>query len=139
MIPRKEIGPMEVMVAAHPVTPTHSKQIKLLEDLFKDYGVRAATIVKFMEMGFTFNTLVNMIEPEIDDVIKTMVEGYQMELLVGERYGLKSAIRAEKKRQDEEVERQRLKTLGNSNGKKQKLDENGTAVTSAEGIILVIL
>ena len=128
---------MEMVI--HPVSscknPNH---LELLEDLFKDYGVRTSTIVKFLEMGFTVNTLVNMTEPEIDDVIATMMEGYQMELLVGEKYGLKSAIRAEKKRQEEEIEQQRLQCLG-KNGKKHKLDEySGIASTSAEGNLLVI-
>ena len=127
---------MEMVI--HPVSscknPNH---LELLEDLFKDYGVRTSTIVKFLEMGFTVNTLVNMTEPEIDDVITTMMEGYQMELLVGEKYGLKSAIRAEKKRQEEEIEQQRLQCLG-KNGKKHKLDEySGIASTSADGNFLI--
>lgn len=131
MIPRKEVPSMEV-----PILPaaSNTKQLKLLEDLFKEYGVRSTTIIKIMEMGFTVSTLVNMMEQEIDDVIKTMMEGYHMELLVGEKYGLKSAIRAERKRQEEDMERQRLQLLA-KNGKKHKSDDSGMVATSVEGIL----
>lgn len=130
MLPRKEVPTMEVSIL--PPAANNTKQLKLLEDLFKDYGVRSTTIIKVMEMGFTVSTLVNMMEQEIDDVIKTMMEGYQMELLVGEKYGLKSAIRAERKRQEEEMERQRLQMLA-KNSKKHKSDDSGMVATSAEG------
>ncbi|KAH7285523.1 hypothetical protein KP509_33G031700 [Ceratopteris richardii] len=134
-IPRKEVPPMDVSLLPPTTTiagTADPKQLKLLEDLFKDYGVRSTTIIKVMEMGFTVNTLVNMMEQEIDDLIKTMTESYHMELLVGEKYGLKSAIRAEKKRQEEDMERQRLQLLATSS-KKHKSDESGMVVTSLEG------
>nr|BAB88867.1 LFY homolog [Angiopteris lygodiifolia] len=103
-----------------------------LEELFKDYGVRLTTIAKVMELGFTVSTLVNMTEQEIDDVIKTMLEGYPVELLMGEKYGFKSAIRAEKKRQEDEMEAQRLQLLSKS-GKRRKVDESAAAATSMDG------
>nr|BAB88864.1 LFY homolog [Sceptridium robustum] len=106
--------------------------MKSLEELFKDYGVRITTIAKVVEMGSTVSTLVNMTEQEIDDVIKTILDGYHIELLVGERYGFKSAIRAEKRRHEEEVERQRLQLLSRS-GRKRK-DDTAVVATSLEGI-----
>lgn len=127
-LPRKEVQPLD---AACP-SLSHGKQLNSLEDFFKDYGVRFTTIAKIMELGFTVSTLVNMTEQEIEDVIHTMLEGGHVELLVGEKYGLKSAIRAEKKRQQEEMERQRLQFLSKS-GKKSKLDDNTIIATSAEG------
>ena len=72
------------------------KELKFLEDLFKEYRVRYVTLAKMAEMGFTANTLVNMTEEEIEDLMKTLVELYHMDLLIGERYGIKSIIRAEK-------------------------------------------
>jgi len=38
-----------------------TKELKFLEDLFKEYGVRYVTLAKMVEMGFTANTLINMI------------------------------------------------------------------------------
>jgi hypothetical protein len=49
------------------------------------------------DMGFTVNTLVRMTEPELDEVIQIMLEDFHMGLLLGERYGLKVAVWAEKK------------------------------------------
>lgn len=129
-MPRKEVQPLDVAFS-----PNGSQQMKSLEDLFKDYGVRLTTIAKVMELGFTVSTLVNMTEQEIDDVIKILPEGYHIELLVGEKYGLKSAIRAEKKRHEEEMERQRLQLLCKSS-KKRKPDDSVLIANSAsiEGI-----
>ncbi|KAJ7233743.1 hypothetical protein O6H91_Y451700 [Diphasiastrum complanatum] len=79
------------------------------------------------EMGFTVNTLVNMTEQELEDVITTILETYQVELLVGEKYGIKSAIRAEKKHKEEEIERQRLELLSKS-PRTCKHDEIGLGV-----------
>jgi hypothetical protein len=39
-----------------------------------------------------------MTEPELDEVIHIMLEDFRMGLLLGERYGLKVAVRAEKKK-----------------------------------------
>jgi hypothetical protein len=129
-IPAKEVPPMEMVI--HPVSSCNNDpdNLELLEALFKDYGVRTSTIVKFLEMGFTVSTLVNMTEPEIDDVVKTIADCYQVEFLVGERYGVKAAIRAVRRRQEDENEQQRLQCLG----KKPKLDEySGVASTPTEG------
>jgi hypothetical protein len=38
-----------------------------------------------------------MTEQELDEVIQSMVENFHIELLLGERYGLKVAVRTEKK------------------------------------------
>jgi len=73
------------------------KELKYLEVLFKEYGVRYVTLAKMTEIGFTANTLVYMTEEEIEELMKALVELYHMDLLIGERYGIKSAIRAEKK------------------------------------------
>ncbi|CAM6094203.1 unnamed protein product [Calypogeia fissa] len=59
--------------------------------------------------------------------------GFTMELLVGERYGIKSAVRAEKRRIDEELEWQQLELLTKSK-RKRKLDEvAGVVLSSKEG------
>nr|QVX19917.1 LEAFY 1 [Anemia villosa] len=112
------------MAAMAVAAPINQKQLKSLEDLFKDYGVRTATTMGVLEMGFTVSTLVSMTEKEVDEVIKTMVEGLHMDLLVGERYGMKSALRAERRRREEEVERQRLQLVASVNAKKQNPDDS---------------
>ncbi|CAM6128078.1 unnamed protein product [Calypogeia fissa] len=109
------------------------REVRTLEDLFQGYGVRMATLAKMTEMGFTVSSLVNMTEAELDDIIQTISDILQMELLVGERYGIKSAVRAEKRRIDEELERQRLELLTKSE-RKRKLDEvAGVVLSSKEG------
>ncbi|KAJ7533347.1 hypothetical protein O6H91_13G044600 [Diphasiastrum complanatum] len=81
------------------------------------------------EMGFTVNTMLNMTEQEVEDLIKAMFEIYNVELLVGEKYGIKSAIRAEKKHMEEDLERQRLELLSTSD-RKRKLDQLGIGVVN---------
>nr|AAF77607.1 ZamfuNdly protein [Zamia furfuracea] len=109
--------------------------LKSLEDLFREYGVRYSTLTKMCEMGFTANTLVNMTEEEIEDLMKTLVEIYRMDLLIGERYGIKSAVRAEKKRLQENLEMQRLELLSEAERKRIHDDHtfNAHAITT-EGV-----
>ncbi|BBM97078.1 hypothetical protein Mp_1g02860 [Marchantia polymorpha subsp. ruderalis] len=113
------------------------REVRTLEDLFHGYGVRIATLAKMTEMGFTVSTLVNMTEAELDDVIQTISDILQMELLVGERYGIKSAVRAEKKHLEEELERQRLELLTKSE-RKRKLDEVTSALVTKEGVFPIL-
>nr|QVX19922.1 LEAFY 1 [Equisetum giganteum] len=94
--------------------PNSCERTRSLHDFFRDYGVRPKTVARILELGFTVNTLVNMTDPEIDELVKTMVEGFRLELLVGERYGLKSAIRAERRTRDEDAARQHLHILAKS-------------------------
>jgi hypothetical protein len=105
--------------------------VQTLEELFQGYGVRIATLAKMTEMGFTVSTLVNMTEAELDDIIQTIADILQMDLLVGERYGIKSAVRAEKRHLDEELERQRLELLTKSE-RKRKLDEVASVILSSK-------
>ncbi|GLJ52812.1 hypothetical protein SUGI_1125080 [Cryptomeria japonica] len=107
------------------------KELKSLEELFREYGVRYMTMAKMTEMGFTANTLVNMTEEEVDDLIKTLVEIYRMDLLLGERYGIKSAIRAEKKRLQDSLEMQKLELLSEAERKRIQDDQNTFAVAMA--------
>nr|AAF77075.1 GinLFY protein [Ginkgo biloba] len=108
------------------------KELSSLEELFRHYGVRYMTLTKMVEMGFTVNTLVNMTEQELDDVIRTLVDIYRVDLLVGEKYGIKSAVRAEKRRLDE-LERKKLDLFVDVDGKR-KADENALDTLSQEGL-----
>jgi hypothetical protein len=73
-----------------------------------------------------------MTEQELDDVIQTMVENFHIELLFGERYGLKAAVRAEKKAIEDEAERQRTMSFSSKSEKKRRL-EGGPLVALKEG------
>ncbi len=108
------------------------QETRTLEDLFDNYGVRHQTLAKISDMGFTVNTLIRMTEQELDDVIQTMVENFHIELLFGERYGLKAAVRAEKKAIEDEAERQRIMSFSSKSEKKRRL-EGGPLVALKEG------
>lgn len=78
-----------------------------LEDLFQPYGIRYYTAAKIAEMGFTVSTLVDMKEEELDDMMNSLSHLFRWELLVGERYGIKAAVRAERRRLEEIEESRR--------------------------------
>nr|AGE45851.1 LEAFY [Cymbidium hybrid cultivar] len=69
-----------------------------LEEVFEGYGVRYATVARIGDLGFTASTLVGMREEEVDDMMATLSHLFRWDLLVGERYGIKAAIRAERRR-----------------------------------------
>ncbi|KAL5062554.1 hypothetical protein RYX36_024291 [Vicia faba] len=71
-----------------------------LEELFQAYIIRYYMAVKIAELGFTVSTLVDMKDDELDDMMVTLVSRW--DLLVGERYGIKAAIRDERRRLDKE-------------------------------------
>nr|ANJ12318.1 LEAFY protein [Brassica juncea] len=75
-----------------------------LEGLFGPYGVRFYTAAKIAELGFTASTLVGMKDEELEDMMNSLSHIFRWELLVGERYGIKAAVRAERRRLQEEEE-----------------------------------
>jgi hypothetical protein len=107
---------------------------KTLEELFENYGVRHHTLAKMSDLGFTVNTLIRMTEQELDEVIQTMVENFHIELLFGERYGVKAAIRAEKKAIEDEAERQRIMSFGSKSEKKRRLEGRSLAASKEGGL-----
>lgn len=78
-----------------------------LEELFQAYGIRYHTAAKIAELGFTVNTLLDMKDEELDEMMNSLGHLFRWELLVGERYGIKAAIRAERRRLDEDDLRRR--------------------------------
>nr|BCL01232.1 floricaula/leafy homolog [Gentiana triflora] len=98
-----------------------------LEELFQAYGIRYYTAAKISEMGFTMNTLLHMKDEELDDMMSSLSRIFRWDLLVGERYGIKAAIRAERRRlQDQELEARRRHHLlfdtNTTNGNNTTLD-----------------
>ncbi|XP_057440186.1 protein UNIFOLIATA [Lotus japonicus] len=78
------------------------REIGGLEELFQAYGIRYYTAAKIAELGFTVSTLVDMKDDELDDMMNSLSQIFRWDLLVGERYGIKAAVRAERRRLDEE-------------------------------------
>ncbi|KDP22528.1 hypothetical protein JCGZ_26359 [Jatropha curcas] len=78
-----------------------------LEELFQAYGIRYYTAAKIAELGFTVNTLLNMKDEELDEMMNSLCQIFRWDLLVGERYGIKAAVRAERRRLEEEDSRRR--------------------------------
>lgn len=73
-----------------------------MEEFFQAYGVRYYTVAKMAELGFTVSTLLDMKDEEIDDMMTSLSQIFRWDLLVGERYGIKAAVRAERRRLDDE-------------------------------------
>ncbi|KGN63430.1 hypothetical protein Csa_014032 [Cucumis sativus] len=82
-----------------------------LEDLFQAYGIRYYTAAKIAELGFTVSTLVDMKDEELEDMMNSLSHIFRWDLLVGERYGIKAAVRAERRRLDDEIESSRRRHL----------------------------
>ncbi|CAL5030249.1 unnamed protein product [Urochloa decumbens] len=69
-----------------------------LEDLVAGYGVRASTVARISELGFTASTLLGMTDRELDDMMAALAGLFRWDLLLGERFGLRAALRAERGR-----------------------------------------
>lgn len=90
--------------AAYSMRP---RELGGLEELFQAYGIRYFTAAKIAELGFTVNTLLDMRDEELDEMMNSLCQIFRWDLLVGERYGIKAAVRAERRRLDEEEARRR--------------------------------
>ncbi|KAJ1272586.1 hypothetical protein BS78_06G214000 [Paspalum vaginatum] len=69
-----------------------------LEDLVAGYGVRPSTVARITELGFTASTLLGMTERELDDMMAALAGLFRWDVLLGERFGLRAALRAERGR-----------------------------------------
>lgn len=108
--PRAALNPpnrlLEAVVAPPPPPPA-AYRLGGLEELFQAYGIRYFTAAKIAELGFTVNTLLDMRDEELDEMMNSLCQIFRWDLLVGERYGIKAAVRAERRRLDEEDARRR--------------------------------
>ncbi|XP_010444020.1 PREDICTED: protein LEAFY-like [Camelina sativa] len=87
-----------------PQTAAFGMRLGGLEGLFGAYGIRFYTAAKIAELGFTASTLVGMKDEELEEMMNSLSHIFRWELLVGERYGIKAAVRAERRRLQEEEE-----------------------------------
>lgn len=114
-------------------TTIAAKESRRLKELFKDFGVQPATLAIMGQMGFTLSTLINMKDEEVDFVIKSIIEEYHLDLLMGEQFGIKAAIRAKRRLLDEEMEQQRLDLAGRTGERKRKVDDAPDTLLLKEG------
>lgn len=105
---------MEPLQAAHHAAPAPSaaaglpvRQLGGLEELFQAYGIRYYTAAKIAELGFTVSTLLDMKDDELDEMMNSLSQIFRWDLLVGERYGIKAAVRAHRRRLDDDDESRR--------------------------------
>ncbi|KAH6800873.1 floral meristem identity control protein LEAFY [Perilla frutescens var. hirtella] len=96
-----------------------------LEELFQAYGIRYFTAAKIAELGFTVNTLLDMRDEELDEMMNSLCQIFRWDLLVGERYGIKAAVRAERRRLDEEEARRRHLLSGDASHALDALSQEG--------------
>ncbi|KAL2463019.1 Protein LEAFY [Forsythia ovata] len=106
--PRAAVPPLNRMLEAvapppppQPMPTTFSmraRELGGLEDLLQPYGIRYFTAAKIAELGFTVNTLLDMKDEELDEMMNSLSHIFRWDLLVGERYGIKAAVRAERRR-----------------------------------------
>ncbi|XP_043705665.1 floricaula/leafy homolog 1-like [Telopea speciosissima] len=103
---------LEMMVApqSYGTCTRTQRDVGGLDVFFQAYGVRYYTAAKISELGFTVSTLLDMKDEELEDMMTSLSQIFRWDLLVGEIYGIKSAIRAERRRlllllEDEESRR----------------------------------
>ncbi|XP_050377618.1 floricaula/leafy homolog [Argentina anserina] len=107
------IAPQQAAAAGYSVRMP--REFEGLEDMFRAYGVRYYTAARIAELGFTVSTLLNMKDEELDDMMNSVCQFFRVELLVGERYGIKAAVRAERRRLEEQDSRRRHALFGDTN------------------------
>ncbi|GAV58931.1 FLO_LFY domain-containing protein [Cephalotus follicularis] len=117
--------PPQVPTVTAPVYTVRPRELGGLEDLFQAYGIRYYTAAKIAELGFTVNTLLDMKDEELDEMMHSLSQIFRWELLVGERYGIKAAVRAERRRLDEEDLRRRHLLSGDTTNAVDALSQEG--------------
>nr|AGW47920.1 LEAFY-like protein [Rhus chinensis]AGW47921.1 LEAFY-like protein [Rhus chinensis] len=117
--------PPAAISAATAFSVVRPRELGGLEELFQAYGIRYYTAAKIAELGFTVNTLVDMKDEELDEMMNSLSQIFRWELLVGERYGIKAAVRAERRRLDEEDSRRRHILSGDTTNAVDALSQEG--------------
>ncbi|XP_057791428.1 floricaula protein [Salvia miltiorrhiza] len=131
--PRAGLAPpnrlLEAVVPPPPPAPAaysmRPRELGGLEELFQAYGIRYFTAAKIAELGFTVNTLLDMRDEELDEMMNSLCQIFRWDLLVGERYGIKAAVRAERRRLDEEDARRRHLLSGDASHALDALSQEG--------------
>nr|ABF61861.2 LEAFY [Clausena lansium] len=118
--------PLGAAAAAAYSALVRPRELGGLEELFQAYGIRYHTAVKIAELGFTVNTLLDMKDEELDEMMNSLGHLFRWELLVGERYGIKAAVRAERRRlEDEDLRRRHLLSSDTTTNAVDALSQEG--------------
>ncbi|KAF8405058.1 hypothetical protein HHK36_009955 [Tetracentron sinense] len=96
-----------------------------LEEFFQAYGIRYYTAAKIVELGFTVSTLLDMKDEELDEMMTSLSQIFRWDLLVGERYGIKAAIRAERRRLEDDESRRRYLLSSDATNALDALSQEG--------------
>ncbi|XP_042034963.1 floricaula protein-like [Salvia splendens] len=123
--PRAGLAPPNRLLEAVVPPPMRPRELGGLEELFQAYGIRYFTAAKIAELGFTVNTLVDMRDEELDEMMNSLCQIFRWDLLVGERYGIRAAVRAERRRLDEEDARRRHLLSGDVSHALDALSQEG--------------
>lgn len=123
------VTPQAAAAAAAYAAVRPPRELGGLEDLFQAYGVRYYTAAKIAELGFTVNTLLDMRDGELDDMMSSLSQIFRWDLLVGERYGIKAAVRAERRRLDDQDSRRRPVSGDTTTNALDALSQEGSLVT----------
>ncbi|KAJ9163966.1 hypothetical protein P3X46_023585 [Hevea brasiliensis] len=116
------VAPPPQPAAGYAVRP---RELYGLEELFQAYGIRYYTAAKIAELGFTVSTLLDMKDEELDEMMNSLSQIFRWDLLVGERYGIKAAVRAERRRLEEEDSRRRHLLSGDTANALDALSQEG--------------
>lgn len=96
--------------------------------------MQQSTVAVMGQMGFTLSTLINMKDEEVDFVIKSMIEEYHLDLLMGEQFGIKAAVRAKRRLLEEETEQQRMDLAARCSEKKRRMEEPSDGLLLKDGM-----
>nr|AAF77610.1 PlaraLFY protein [Platanus racemosa] len=126
--PRGAAPPRNRLLEAVAPPPTYAirpRELGGLEDFFQAYGIRYYTAARMAELGFTVNTLLDMKDEELDEMMTSLSQIFRWDLLVGERYGIKAAVRAERRRLEEEESRRRHLLMADATNALDALSQEG--------------
>ena len=129
---------MEAVAAPQPQTAAavaaaymgRPRELGGIDELFQAYGIRYYTAATIAELGFTVSTLLGMKEEELDEMMNRVSQIFRWDLLVGERYGIKAAVRAERRRLEEEDSRRRHLVSGDTTNALDALSQEGLLLLS---------
>ncbi|KAK7410983.1 hypothetical protein VNO78_02272 [Psophocarpus tetragonolobus] len=129
------VAPPAVAPTFHPARAA-PRELGGLEELFQAYGIRYYTAAKIAELGFTVSTLVDMKDEELDDMMNSLSQIFRWDLLVGERYGIKAAVRAERRRvDDDDIKRRNHNNLLSTDTTTNALDALSQEGLSEEPVV----
>nr|AAF77118.1 TroLFY protein [Trochodendron aralioides] len=126
--PRSGAPPSNRLLEAMAPSPAYAirpRELGGLEDFFQAYGIRYYTAAKIAELGFTVSTLLDMKDEELDEMMTSLSQIFRWDLLVGERYGIKAAVRAERRRIEDEESRRRYLLSSDTTNALDALSQEG--------------